>query len=122
MWGQALPDAGGVLGHTSASPTRHSLTYDHRMRIAVNHLTFEEPIPPGLIDSAKDAAGAVTDAGGELRLVKVDDTHAFLVLGFPDAETEERIKTEVGGPWMREHVIPLLASTPERTSGDVVAG
>jgi hypothetical protein len=92
------------------------------MRVAVNHLTFAEPIPEALIASAQDAARAVEEAGGECRLVQVDATHAFRLLGFPDAETEERIKTEIGGPWMREHVVPLLASPPERTSGEVVAG
>lgn len=92
------------------------------MRIAVNHLTFAEPIGDALIASAKDAAAMVAQTGGELRLVRVDDTHAFLLLGFPDAKAEEQIKTEIGGPWMREHVIPLLAGPPERTSGEVVAG
>lgn len=66
------------------------------MRVAVNHLTFAEPIPDTLIASAQDAARAVEEAGGECRLVQVDETHAFLV--------------------------PLLASPPERTSGDLVAG
>ena len=92
------------------------------MRMAVNHLTFAEPIPEAVVESAQDAVRAVEQAGGECRLVRVDETHAFLLLGFPDADTEERIKNEIGGPWMREHIIPLLASPPERTSGDVVAG
>lgn len=64
-----------------------------------------------------------SEAGGlDARLVKVDETRAILVLPFPDVETEERIKSEVGGPWMREHIVPLLAEPPERASGDVVAG
>lgn len=92
------------------------------MRVAVNHLTFAEPIPEALIASARAAVRAVEEAGGECRLVQVDETHAFLVLGFPDAEAEERIKNEIGGPWMRRDVIPLLAHLPERSSGDVVAG
>lgn len=93
------------------------------MRFAVNHLTFADPIPASLIESAREALQAVVDAGGdEARLVQVDDTHAFVVLAFPDAETEERVKTEVGGPWMREHVVPLLAEPTDRRSGEVVAG
>ena len=93
------------------------------MRVAVNHLTFRDPIPDGLIDTAKDALPAVVEAGGlAAHLVRVDETHAMLVLVFPDAETEERVKTEVGGPWMREHVLPLLAGPTERSSGEVVAG
>ena len=94
-----------------------------RMRMVVNHLTFAEPIPPSVIESARDAVQAVVEAGGlDARLVKVDETRAILVLTFPDIDTEERIKSEVGGPWMREHIVPLLAEPTERASGEVVAG
>ena len=94
-----------------------------RMRIAVNHLTFAEPIPASVIESAGDALHAVVEAGGvDARLVQVDETHAILVLTFPDSETEERIKAEVGGSWMREHIVPLLAEPTDRASGEVVAG
>jgi len=94
-----------------------------RMRMVVNHLTFAEPIPASVIESARDAVQAVVEAGGlDARLVKVDETHAILVLTFPDFETEERIKSEVGGPWMREHIVPWLAEPTERASGEVVAG
>jgi hypothetical protein len=93
------------------------------MRMVVNHLTFAEPIPSSVIESARDAVQAVVEAGGlDARLVKVDETRAILVLTFPDLETEERIKSEVGGPWMREHIVPLLAEPTERASGEVVAG
>ena len=93
------------------------------MRMVVNHLTFAEPIPPAVIESARDAVQAVVEAGGlDARLVKVDETRAILVLTFADLETEERIKSEVGGPWMREHIVPLLAEPTERASGEVVAG
>ena len=50
------------------------------MRIAVNHLTFAEPIPGSVIESARDAVQAVVEAGGlDARLVKVDETHAILL-------------------------------------------
>ena len=40
------------------------------MRIAVNHLTFAEPIPASVIESAQDAVRAVVEAGGlDARLV-----------------------------------------------------
>ena len=93
------------------------------VRVVVNHLTFAEPIPSSVIESARDAVQAVVDAGGlDARLVRVDETRAMLVLTFPDLDTEERVKSEVGGPWMREHVVPLLAGPTERASGEVVAG
>ena len=39
-----------------------------------------------------------------------------------DSETGERIKSEIGGPWMNEHIAPLLAGPPGQSSGAVVAG
>lgn len=93
------------------------------VRVVVNHLSFAEPIPDSVIESARDAVREVVAAGGlDARFVRVDETHAILVLTFPDLETEERVKTEVGGPWMREHVVPLLTGPPERSTGEVVAG
>jgi hypothetical protein len=93
------------------------------VRVVVNHLSFREPIPQGVIDAAAGACEQVVDAGGlGASLIREDDTHATLVLTFPDLETEERVKSEIGGPWMNEHVVPLLAGPPERSSGTVVAG
>jgi hypothetical protein len=93
------------------------------MRMVVNHLTFAEPISASVIESARVAAQAVVEAGGlDARLVTIDENHAIFVLTFPDFETEERIKSEVGAPWMREHIVPLLAEPTERVSGEVVAG
>ncbi len=36
-------------------------------------------------------------------------------------ETLDRLTTEVGSPWMMEHVVPLLSGPPERHIGPVVA-
>ena len=93
------------------------------MRIVVNHLSFAEPIPRDVVDSAERACQELVEAGGiPASLVQEDDHHATLLLTFPDVETEERIKSEIGGPRMNEHVVPLLAKPPERSSGTVVAG
>jgi hypothetical protein len=53
--------------------------------------------------------------------VKVDETHLILILDFSTAEEADRIAREVGGPWMREHIVPLLAGDTERSVGEVVA-
>jgi hypothetical protein len=92
------------------------------MRVVVNHLKFTDAIPEAVVEPARERLRAIVEAGGlEARLVKVDERHAMLVLVFPDLETEERVKTEIGGPWMRQHIIPLLAGPTERSSGVVVA-
>ena len=91
------------------------------MRIVVNHLTFEQPPPPAVIEAARAAGQEVVDAGGlAFHLVRVDETHVILVLFFPDLETEERVTREIGGPWMREHVLPLLAEPTRRSSGEAI--
>jgi hypothetical protein len=91
------------------------------VRIVVTHLVFERPATQAVIDTAREAGRLLVDAGGlAFHLVRVDETHLMLVLFFPDLETEERISRELGGPWMREHVLPLLAEPTRRSSGEVV--
>lgn len=93
------------------------------MRVVVNHLSFREPIPRAVFETADEACRRLVDAGGlSASLIQEDERHATLVLSFPDLETEERVKSEIGGPWMKEHVVPLLAAPPDRSSGVVVAG
>lgn len=92
-------------------------------RLVVNHLRLAEPLPGAVLAAAEEVCTRIIAAGGQSAgVVQVDERHAILVLTFPDLETEERISSEIGGPWMREHVIPLLATPPERSSGTIVAG
>jgi hypothetical protein len=51
----------------------------------------------------------------------VDDRHLVLILEFASAEDADRVASEVGGPWMREHIVPLLARGPDRSVGEVIA-
>jgi hypothetical protein len=92
------------------------------VRVVVNELTFKEPMSDAIIEAATEVAQVMVDAGGlSINLVQVDETHAILVLSFPNLETQERIKSEIGGPWMREHIVPFLEGSPKRRSGEVVA-
>ena len=64
----------------------------------------------------------VVDAGAlAARVVEVDERHLILILEFQTAEDADRIAREVGGPWMREHVRPLLAGDTDRSVGEVIA-
>ncbi len=92
------------------------------MRVVINHLRLERPLPAAVIDSAQDACERVVAGGGTAAtLVSVDPHHAVLILTFPDAETEERVKAEIGGPWTKEHVVPLLADGTDRSTGEILA-
>ena len=55
------------------------------------------------------------------RVVKGDERHLILMLEFARAGDADRMAREVGGPWMREHVRPLLAGDTERSVGEVIA-
>jgi hypothetical protein len=66
-------------------------------------------------------SGTERGAAGELVRAKDDGTHLILILQFASAEDADRVATEVGGPWMREHVLPLLARGPERSVGEFIA-
>jgi hypothetical protein len=74
------------------------------------------------VRSAREAVRLVVDAGAlAARVAKVDDTHLILLLTFETAEDAGRIARDVGGPWMREHMTPLLARDTERSVGEVIA-
>jgi hypothetical protein len=70
------------------------------------------------VEAAQEAVRLVVDAGAlAARVAKVDEAHLILILEFSTAEEADRIAREVGGPWMRENIVPLLASDTERSVG-----
>ena len=74
------------------------------------------------VEATQEAVRLVVDAGALAAYVaKADETHLILILQFSTADDAERIAREVGGPWMREHIVPLLAGDTERSVGEVIA-
>lgn len=92
------------------------------MAVVVNHLHFRDALTDDTMQAFRDFVPRVVAAGATAaRVLRVDDTHLILILDFASADQADRIATEVGGPWMREHVVPLLARGPERSVGEVLA-
>jgi hypothetical protein len=92
------------------------------MHVVVNHLHFRDPVTEATVQATRDALRLVIDAGGiAARVVKVDDRHLILLLDFRSAEDADRAAREVGGPWMREHIVPLLSGGTERSVDEVIA-
>lgn len=88
----------------------------------VNHLHLRDPLEDTTVKAAREAVKRVVEAGAlEAHIVKVDETHLILLLLFPLPEDAERVSREVGGPWMRENILPLLARDTERSAGEVIA-
>jgi hypothetical protein len=55
------------------------------------------------------------------QVAKVDDRHLILILEFGSLGDADRVSQEVGGPWMREHIVPLLSADTERSVAEVIA-
>jgi hypothetical protein len=92
------------------------------MHVVVNHLHFRDPVTEATVEATRDALRPVIDAGGiAARVVMVDDRHLILLLDFRSAEDADRAAREVGGPWMREHIVPLLSGGTERSVSEVIA-
>ena len=92
------------------------------MHVVINHLRLREPLTEATVQAARDGMRLVVDAGGlAARIVKVDETHLILILEFAQVDDADRVAREVGGPWMREHLRPLLAGDTERSVGEVIA-
>jgi hypothetical protein len=92
------------------------------MHVVVNHLHFRDPVSDATVRSAQEALLQVVDAGGlAARVIKVEDTHLILLLEFSSPDDADRVAREVGGPWMRENIVPLLAGGTERNVGEVIA-
>ena len=92
------------------------------MHVVVNHLRLREPLPDEARDALREGVKLVVEAGGlGGRVAMVDETHLILILEFATAEDADRIARDVGGPWMREHIRPLLAGGTERSVAEVIA-
>ena len=92
------------------------------MHVVVNHLRLRDPVTDETVRATQEAVRLVVDAGAvAARVVEVDTTHLILLLEFASAEDADRVSREVGGPWMRENIVPLLAGGTERSVGEVIA-
>jgi hypothetical protein len=92
------------------------------MDVVVNHLHFRDPVNEATVRAFREGVRITVDAGGlAARVLQVDERHLILLLDFPSADEANRVARDVGGPWMREHITPLLASGTERSVGRVIA-
>jgi hypothetical protein len=94
------------------------------MAAVVSLLTFKEPFDRGLFEAAeRDLVPQMREVKGfvDLYVVQTSDTEAILVILGDTVETLDRIATEIGSPWMVANVVPLLAGSPQRHVGPVIA-
>lgn len=94
------------------------------MHAVVNRLRLSTPIPPEVWSRAQaEVPARAREVPGfkALHVIEVSDDEVVLVVLADSAETLDRVATEVGNTWMREHVMPHLAGPPDRQIGKVVA-
>lgn len=94
------------------------------MYAVVNRLRLSTPIPPEVWERAQaevPARARQVPGFRSLQVIEVSADEVVLVVLADSAEALDRIADEVGNSWMREHVLPHLASPPERQVGKVVA-
>ena len=92
------------------------------VHVVINHLRLRDPVADATVEAVREAVRLVVDAGAlAARIAKVDEKHLVLILEFLTAEDADRVAREAGGPWMRENILPLLASDTERSVGEVIA-
>jgi hypothetical protein len=92
------------------------------LHVVINHLRLREPVPEATVEALRNAVRLAVEAGAlAARVAKVDETHLILILEFSTAEDADRMAREVGGPWMRDNIRPLLAGDTERSVGEVIA-
>jgi hypothetical protein len=94
------------------------------MAVVVNVLHFKEAIDAGLFERAVSELAApmrAIDGFQSLDIVRSGEAEAVLLIAADTVDVLDRIATEVGSPWMLEHVVPLLAGPPERHVGPVIA-
>jgi precorrin isomerase len=92
------------------------------MFVVVNHLRLRDPFADATVEALRKGVRLAVDAGAvSARVAKVDERHLILILEFSASGDADRMAREVGGPWMRENIRPLLAGDTERSVGEVIA-
>jgi hypothetical protein len=90
----------------------------------VNHLHFKEPIEATLFGGAESdlvpKMRAIKGFRG-IEIIQTSERDVILVILGDSVEVLDQIATEVGSPWMRDHVVPLLDGPPERHIGSTIA-
>ena len=88
------------------------------VQLVINHLHLRDPVTDATVQAAHGAVQRVVDAGAlAAHVAKVDDTHLILVLMFALPEDAHCVSREVGGPWMRENIVPVGFRNSVRVRG-----
>lgn len=94
------------------------------MAAVVNVLQLKDSPDPALFERAADELGPqMREVAGfqGLHVVQTGEIEIVLIILADSMAILDDIATRIGSPWMMEHVVPLLASPPQRHLGEVLA-
>ena len=94
------------------------------MYAVVNHLRLREGAAPGVVGAfAHEGLPRLRHATGlqAAHVVEAGPDHLVLVLLFDSHEFADLVTQSLGNEWMREHVVPHLVDSTDRSAGEVVA-
>ncbi len=87
----------------------------------VNHHRLAEPLPVSAHEALTARYAEMRDMGlRTFQLIEVADDHLILVAVFDSAEAADAVSELIGSPWLREWVIPRLASPTEQSFGEAI--
>ena len=93
------------------------------MHAVVNHLHFTAPVDSDIFAAMQThlAPYMRTFEGFKgFTVIQVAEDHIVLIITGTGPDVLDRIATEVGSPWMKANIVPLLSRPPERVIGPVV--
>jgi hypothetical protein len=97
--------------------------YDGAVHAVVNRIRLREPLDDAALLAAQrdlSARAAQVEGLAAIRVLRTADGDLIVLVFGDDEAALERIRTEIGNTWMREHVVPHADGPPERTVAEVV--
>ncbi|HTY39377.1 MAG TPA: hypothetical protein VMH23_19830 [Bacteroidota bacterium] len=93
------------------------------MVAVVNHLHFTIPIDDLRTIVQEDGVPLISKLPGfrDFFFVKVDSTHAIVIIFWKDAESADAGAKIMGPNWFVKHFKPFLARPEDRSVGEIIA-
>ena len=116
------PNSGVVLtlSRVAADAVLESSRYTSAMHAVVNHLHFTAPVESDIFTAMQTHLAPHMRTFEGFTVIQVAEDHIVLIITGTGLDVLDRIATEVGSPWMKANIVPLLSRPPERLIGPIV--
>ncbi len=92
------------------------------MFAVINHLHLTKPVDEFRLPLEQDGVPLLARQPGfiDFKFIKVDDTHAIVVILWATPADAQNGAASFGPTWFAQHVAPFLASEQQRSVGPVI--